>query len=126
QKADAVVEALRDVPRALHDAGRIDRQLTFQLEAVVLGTRSIVVDLGRAQQGLGRDAAPVQTDTPHVLALDDGDLEAELGSADGRHVAAGAGANNDDVEACGGHAGYFLNGRKRAGLTRDSRGLVAY
>src|SRR3546814_19507414 len=58
----------------------------------------MAVDLGRAQQRLGRDAAPVQADAAELVALDDGGLEAQLGRADRRGIAAGAGAEDDDVE----------------------------
>jgi hypothetical protein len=37
-----------------------------------------VENLGRAQQRLGRDAAPVEADAAEMLALDDCRLEAEL------------------------------------------------
>ena len=72
-------------------------------QAVVLGVLQVVEDLGRAQQRLGRDAAPVEADAAQVVALHDRRLEAELGGADGRDVAAGPGADDDDVEALVGH-----------------------
>ena len=50
------------------------------------------------EQRLGRDAAPQQAGAAErLLLLDDRDLEAELRGADGGHVAAGAGADDDDV-----------------------------
>ncbi len=50
------------------------------------------------EQRLGRNAAPQQAGAAERLLLfDDGDLQAELRGADGRHVAAGAGADDDDV-----------------------------
>ena len=57
----------------------------------------MVEDLGRAQQRLGRDAAPVEADAAEVLALDDRGLEAKLRRADRGDIAAGAGAEHDDV-----------------------------
>jgi hypothetical protein len=57
----------------------------------------------RAQQRLGRNAAPVETDAAQVVALDDRRLEAELGGADGGDVAAGAGADDDHIEALVSH-----------------------
>ena len=56
-----------------------------------------VGDLGVAQQGLGRDAADVVADPAPVLQLDDRGLQAQLGGADGGHVAAGTGTQHDDV-----------------------------
>ena len=50
------------------------------------------------EQRLGRDAAPQQARAAErLLLLDDGDLQTELRGADGGHVAAGAGADDDDV-----------------------------
>ncbi|MNS79727.1 hypothetical protein D3C72_1133890 [compost metagenome] len=54
--------------------------------------------LARLQQGLGRDAAPVQADAAQVLALDDGDLQAQLAGADRRDVTAGARTDDDEIE----------------------------
>ncbi len=41
---------------------------------------------------------------PKIIALDDRGLEAELRRADGADIAAGAGADDDDVEGCVGHS----------------------
>ena len=49
------------------------------------------------QQRLGRDAAPVEADTPEQLALDDRGLEPELRRADRSDIAARAGAEDDEV-----------------------------
>ena len=57
-----------------------------------------VRQLGVAQQRLGRDAADVEADAAPVLLLDDRDLHAELGGADGGDVPTGAGTEDDDVE----------------------------
>ena len=43
-----------------------------------------------------------------MFALDDGRLEAKLGGADGRHIAAGAGADDENVEIVVGHGLYSL------------------
>ena len=72
-------------------------------EPVVLGVLHVVVDLGRAQQRLGRDAAPVQADAAEIGALDDRGLESELRRADRRDIAARAGADDDHVERGVGH-----------------------
>ena len=75
------------------------------VEADFLGGEAEVVevvhqlrDLGRAQQRLGRDAAPVEADAAQMLALDQRRLHAELRGADRRDVAAGAAADDDQVE----------------------------
>src|SRR3989304_365258 len=65
---------------------------------VVLGGRHVVIDFGRAQQCLGRDAAPVEADAAELIALDDGGLEAELRRPDRGHVSARPGADHQDVK----------------------------
>ena len=57
----------------------------------------VVEHFGRAQQRLGRDAAPVEADAAEQLALDDRGLEAELRRADRGDIAAGPGAEDDEV-----------------------------
>src|SRR3981189_724852 len=61
----------------------------------------------RAQQRLGRDAAPVQTNAAEIGFLDNCCLEAELRRTDCGDIAAGTGADDDDVEGGVGH-GYSL------------------
>ena len=54
--------------------------------------------LGGVQQRLGRDAADVEAGAAEGGALlDHGHLQAQLGRADGAHIAAGAGADHDQV-----------------------------
>jgi hypothetical protein len=57
-----------------------------------------VRDLGVAEQRLGGDAADVEAHPAPVLLLDHGHVLAELGRADGGDVAAGPGAEDDDIE----------------------------
>ena len=89
QEADAAVELRRDAARALDD-GRRSKPTLLAIEAVILGMLHVVEDLGRAQQRLGRDAAPVEADAAEMLALDDRRLEAELRRPDRGDVAARA------------------------------------
>ena len=50
------------------------------------------------EQRLGRNAAPQQARAAErLLLLDDGDFQPELRGADRGHIAAGAGADHDDV-----------------------------
>src|ERR1039458_2704373 len=56
-------------------------------------------DLRRAQQRLGRDAAPIEADAPQIFALDDRSLEAKLRRTNRGNVAARTGADDYDVEA---------------------------
>ena len=48
-----------------------------------------LIELGGAEQRLGRDAAPIEADAAEMLALDDHGLEPELGRADRGDIAAG-------------------------------------
>ena len=102
QEADAIVEPPGHLARALHHGLGIEADVLGP-EAVVLGVLHVMEDLGRTQQRLGRDAAPVEADAAQVVALDDGRLEPELAGADRRDVAAGSGADDDDVEALVSH-----------------------
>src|SRR5258708_27484018 len=63
----------------------------------------VVIDLGRAQQRLGRDAAPVQADAAEIGFFHDRGLETKLRRTDRGDIAAGPGADDDDVEGCIGH-----------------------
>ena len=65
--------------------------------------------LGRfcsVQVRLGGDAAAVQTGAAHLVAVDEGDLHAQLRSAQGGRIAAGTRTQNDDV------VGRFAQGLK--------------
>ena len=71
------------------------------------------------EQRLGRDAAPQQAGAAErLLLLDDGDLQSELRGADRGHVAAGAGADDDDVVFVG-HG--VISARRRLPLQRRQR-----
>ena len=58
-----------------------------------------VIELGGAQQRLGRDAAPIQADAAEMLALDDRGLQAKLCGADRGDIAAGTRADHGNIEA---------------------------
>ncbi len=102
QEGDALGQPLGDAARAFDHGGGIVGDLLGR-EPELLGVRHQVEHVGRAQQRLGRDAAPVGADAADEVALDHRDLEAELRGADGGDVAAGAGADDDDVEGSVGH-----------------------
>src|SRR5690606_32514857 len=96
EELDAVVHLSGDAAGALDDGSDVEAELV-SAEPVVLGVAHLPIDIGRAQQRLRRDAAPVGADAGHVLALDNGGLHAELGSTDGGDVAAGSGADDDEI-----------------------------
>ncbi len=97
QEGDALVHRRRDAARALDDGVEVKRR-AGRRQAVVLQMAQALELLARLQQGLGRDTAPVQADPAQVLALDDGDLLAQLAGADSRDVTAGARADDDEIE----------------------------
>ena len=58
----------------------------------------MTVHLGRVQQGLGRNAAFIQTSTTQGSLLEQSDFQAALSSTLGAQITAGAAANNKQVE----------------------------
>ena len=59
---------------------------------------------GGGEEGLARNAANVEAGAAESGALvNESDLEAELGGAEGAHIAAGAGADDDQIEGRGRH-----------------------
>ena len=63
-----------------------------------------VPDFGAFEHSFGGDAAPVQADAAQVLLLDQGRAQAQLGGANGRHVTAGATADDEYIVFIG-HGG---------------------
>ena len=58
-----------------------------------------LVQLGRLEHRLGRDAADVQARPAELgTVVDERDLEAQLAGAEGRRIAAGASAEDDQIE----------------------------
>ena len=58
-----------------------------------------------------------------LVLVDEGDLEAELGGAEGGRVAAGAGAEHDEIEVVGGadgHGSGCLGAPDEAGVGRSA------
>src|SRR6185436_1207286 len=95
QTLDAGIELAGDLAAAIDDLREVEADLLGG-QAVDGRVGEIMIDLGRAQQRLGRDAAPVEADAAQFLALDDRGLEAELGGADRSDIAAGPGAEDDE------------------------------
>src|SRR3990167_8231693 len=105
QVQDAIVVLLHNLVLAAHHLGHVHRHLAGAdavLGEVLVGVLEM---LGRLQQRLGGDAAHVRAGAAGgrtalvVLPLvDAGHVEAQLRGADGADVAAGAAADDDDVE----------------------------
>src|SRR5829696_8868441 len=92
QVALEALDVLGDDVLAVGHRGRVVDRLDRGLDAPALRRLvDTVHHLGRVQQRLGRDAAPVEAGAAAaVLLLDHGDLEAEAGRADRGRVPAGA------------------------------------
>src|SRR5690606_15985159 len=58
----------------------------------------VMVDLGRAQQRLRRNASPVEADAAQMLALHDCRLESELRRPDGGNISARSRTDHQYVE----------------------------
>ena len=102
QMADAARKLFRHPARPRDDGGQVIADPVC-LQPEFLGPVHQVEHLGRPQHRLGRDAAPVQADAAQAFTLDNGHLLAQLGRADGGHIAAGTRADHDHVEGLGSH-----------------------
>jgi hypothetical protein len=96
EELDAVVHLRRNGARSLDHPVYVHAEL-FGSEAIILGMGHMAVDFGRTQQRLGRNAAPVGADPGHMFTLDNSHLHAELGTANGGNITAGAGADDKKV-----------------------------
>ena len=96
QAFDAGIELPRHLAAAIDDLAKVEADIV-RLQPIGIGVGHIVIDLRRAQQRLGRDAAPVEADAAQSFTLDDRDLHAQLAGADRRDIAAGAGAEDDEI-----------------------------
>ena len=98
----AARQRLDDLRAALHDGGVVDLGVS-DLQAEVAGVADLLEHVGGAQDRLGRDARVVEAAPADRVLLHNRDLHAELGGADGGHVAARARADDDAV--VGSHGG---------------------
>jgi hypothetical protein len=97
--ANALIKLLGHPARAFHHRVNVGSDI-LSGEAVILGMLHIVENLRRAQQRLGRDAAPVEANPAEVFTLDNGDFQAKLRGTDRRDISAGSGAEDDEVIGC--------------------------
>src|SRR5579875_2321649 len=100
-------EPLQALPQLVDDLllpglalGELEEGLV-DADAELLGAGHGPVDRRRLEELLGRDATPVQARAPDLLLLDDGDVEAGQASVQGRRVAGGSTADDDDIELLG-------------------------
>jgi hypothetical protein len=104
QVVDALDDALAHLAAARVGRAVLHRRVALDAELVAL-VRERVGELGVLEERLGRDAADVEADTAPVLLLHDRDLLAQLGRSDRGDVAAGAGAEDQDIEVVVAHEG---------------------
>ena len=121
QPLEALVQPLHDLVAALRHGGEVDARLADG-DAEILRLLNLRVEVGRLEHGLGGDAADVEARAADLVRVHQGDLEAQLPGPEGRRVAAGAGAQDDEVEAVGGSDGHGSAGSDRgAGGTTAGR-----
>src|SRR5262249_50315465 len=95
---EAFVLAVDDLQRALEGGVVVETDVAADLDAEFLGLFDLVENVGRLEVGLSWNAARVEAGAAGLYFLDDGDLETELLGADGGDVAAGAAAEDDEIE----------------------------
>jgi hypothetical protein len=96
--ADAVRQLLRNSARAGDEFFRVVGDV-LRRQAELIEMVQQVMDFRRAQQGFGRDAAPVQADAAELVALDERGLHAELRRPDRRDITARPAADHHQVES---------------------------
>ncbi len=97
QVRDAVGRLADDLLLVLQRRRHVEPDLARR-HAHLGAVAGLLEEVGRVEEGLGRDAAPERADAAQPrLLLDDQDRQAELRGADRGDVAAGARADDDDV-----------------------------
>jgi hypothetical protein len=119
-------QAVDDLVPALGHDGVVERRLAGQIDAVVTRALDALVQLGRLEHRLGRDAAPEQARPADArLLIDERHAQTELAGTEGGRVAAGATADDDEVEAVRGADGHLARasgGRAAHGSHDDTMG----
>ena len=93
---EAPVELGDDGALVPQDLAPVDGRLAGE-DPEVPRRADVVHDLGGMQEGLGRDAAPVQAGPTDLVALDEADAQTELGGAQGAGVAGVAAAEDRHI-----------------------------
>ncbi len=118
QEGDAVDIGGNRVVLVLHHRHEIELRLAGDDAEGGEIMRGLGELFGGMQQRLRGNAADVEAGAAEGLALfDDGDLQAELRGADGADIAAGAGADDDEIV---GHASPHKSSTSRAGSSSAS------
>ena len=97
EKFDAAGQFLGNLARAFHHgAPVVGEAVDAEAELARLVSEG-VVELGGLEQGLGRDAAPVEAGATGAVGFDAGDFFTELGGANGGDVAGRAAPNDNQI-----------------------------
>ena len=96
QELDALAHAGGHLAAALHHSGKVHLSLSDR-DAVILGMAYVFKHLGALEQGLCRDAAPVEAYPAEFGFFHHSHFHAKLGGADGRYIAAWTTADHDQV-----------------------------
>src|SRR5690606_23230707 len=123
EELDALVQLARDVARAADDLVPLDLD-ALEVESPEVGLLDLLEELGVGEEGLARDAPPVEADAAEPGALDAGDLHAQLGGADRADVAGGPAADDDQVVVLAGgvsHARSSFLGERERGIGTKGR-----
>ena len=102
QAGQALVQPVDDAVLVLEQRRHVDAVEAWSSRRWT-ALAGLVGDLGGVQQGLGRDAAPVQAGPADLVLLDQHDRRTQLGGADGGGVTAGPPAENHQVDVGIGH-----------------------
>ena len=98
QERDALDVAIDALVLELHHGSEIELRLAELDAHLVEQVAGLFVALGRVQQRLRGNASDIEAGTAEgVVLLHHRHLHAELGGADGADIAAGAGADDDEV-----------------------------
>src|SRR6516225_609801 len=98
QEGDAFDVAVDALVLEFHHGGKIELRLADLDAHLIEQMAGLFVELGGVQQRLRGNAADIEASTAEGFVLfDHRDLHAELRRADGADIAAGAGADHDEV-----------------------------
>src|ERR1051325_9332313 len=92
----AARQLFHDLVLPRHQRRPVDLRLADD-DAVLAGALDLLEKVRGHDPRLGRDASPVEARAAQLVLLDDGGLQAHLRGTDRGHVAAGSGADDDDV-----------------------------
>ena len=93
QMANTTIQLFGHPAAAFYDCVNVNFYI-LDLEAIFIRRLGQMINLGRAQQCLGRNTAPVQANTAQVFSLDNRHGHSQLRAPDRRYIAPGSGTND--------------------------------